>query len=916
MVYLLGEISKPFLLRLKTIGKKVNVNFLSSIFGTPLGAFVAGILVPVGVFVFTLIRKELKEALAFAVRGLLFQISPLLRAPVSAAISLREYCRLQLGADNNRWLLVPSKIADIPLDVDNMFVPLVMDRAGRSDQNYNHNTILSTEHRIRVIGDPGSGKSSLIKRLFRDACREARSSPRNARLPIMIELRKLKISENVPDEELGSWLFGVIKEAAVSVKAYSMSETFDIYAQKSGLLILLDGLDEVGTVEYPRFEIAINEFLSNISQLGTNNVVVLTMRTQFHRQVHRAYSSTLPAVFRIKPFSPSDIYDFLARWPFPGKSGDTRRIQVYQDLTDRPNLREMCTNPLVLAMYTAENHSHESPILAESRTDFYLKVTSELIIRRRLQQTGTIPGHAKLREQRERILGNLAFEHLLNSTEPANSINWERALAVTVEVTGCADSEAEIRFRELAKDTGLITEEKPSESFRFIHLTFCEFLAAYEAVRGREGGWERLLSAHKEFTSSSDVSLRTRLHEVIPFASALILPRSRQISALDELLDLGDRELVVRSLFETKLYEHEAWKLTADRERDELLSTPEDKWDEEWLQRLHTFNVMVRDASQSAVHVHHAVTVNIGEFYQTLLTKQRNSLEQLVSAYAKSDAAAAFNFAELSGFDLSERMPEIVIQNCDQPPFFALVRQRATEAPTSRWIHLLAESALRYSVVAVWLRTAEGIPQWQEITRKLPQRQRWYCKTLCRETPLTQCITLAVNCRTGNAGLSLISCLRRIPAPTLRVVHNAVQIVGNVLNLAGFACYFVVVSYIGEWNTVSRYLIATIVFVVAGSLVHHIFGVWQRVYRFVLLDYPPATTKSPANTLHIYLLMFLGGHTMASEKLRAFRGDLLSYDEQLFRNKGSFGYKLMVKESVRDALEELAHYRHGSVLRQ
>ena len=55
----------------------------------------------------------------------------------------------------------------------------------------------------------------------------------------------------------------------------------------------------------------------------------------------------------LKSFSPSDIYEFLTRWPF--KTKKTLHItRIYNELTDRPTLREMCTNPLILAMYVAE----------------------------------------------------------------------------------------------------------------------------------------------------------------------------------------------------------------------------------------------------------------------------------------------------------------------------------------------------------------------------------------------------------------------------------------------------------------------------------------------------------------------------------------------------------------------------------
>jgi hypothetical protein len=57
---------------------------------------------------------------------------------------------------------------------------------------------------------------------------------------------------------------------------------FDAYAITNGLLIVLDGLDEISTTLYPRAESAINGLSEELAKLGENNIIILTMRTQFH----------------------------------------------------------------------------------------------------------------------------------------------------------------------------------------------------------------------------------------------------------------------------------------------------------------------------------------------------------------------------------------------------------------------------------------------------------------------------------------------------------------------------------------------------------------------------------------------------------------------------------------------------------
>ena len=121
--------------------------------------------------------------------------------------------------------------------------------------------------------------------------------------------------------------------------SYSMDDVFDIYASASGLLVMLDGLDEVSTTEYPRMSTAINGLSQKLGQTGDRNIIILTRRIQFHQQVRTEYQVEFPNVVSLKPFSPSDIYEFLSRWPF-AEERDQKVARIFSTLTDRPTLRD------------------------------------------------------------------------------------------------------------------------------------------------------------------------------------------------------------------------------------------------------------------------------------------------------------------------------------------------------------------------------------------------------------------------------------------------------------------------------------------------------------------------------------------------------------------------------------------------
>jgi hypothetical protein len=510
-----------------------------------------------------------------------------------------------------------------------------------------------------------------------------------------------------------------------AAQVYRMRDCFDTYATPNGLFVILDGLDEVSKQQYPKVRLALEGLSLRLSNTSEKNILLLTMRTQFYQQVKDDFRNSIGHALFIRPFTPTDIYEFLSRWPSRSTSS-VAVAEIYADLTDRPTLREMCTNPLVLSMYVAEIESSGAVFTPESRTDFYRRVTDELVVRRRLQQTGRVPAPGKLQEQRERILGKLAYEHLLNSSQPSNSLRWADAIRVTREVLNCNEGTGEATFREIARETGLISEERKDESLRFIHLTFCEFLAAVEAIQGQKDGWRSLIRAHIRFQSDANPQTHTRLLELIPFAAGLVT-RVRRTSLVQEVADLGNMRLLARCFLETKSYEHEAWPAFVEAVQSRLLTIPSGQWTEESLRDLQLFYVVVRDQQQCADYSPSMAPFDARAFFEALVSRQQDQLSTLFRTFAFQDAAAAFRLADACGLDLLKSSPEVIVSNCDQPAFLEIVIARALreERTTRDWAIVLSEAALRSRPVARSLDKMALNDQLERLIRPLPRRFRW-----------------------------------------------------------------------------------------------------------------------------------------------------------------------------------------------
>jgi hypothetical protein len=431
------------------------------------------------------------------------------------------------------------------------------------------------------------------------------------------------------------------------------------------------------------------------------------MRIQYYQQVQDQLIDDYPQIAYLRPFKPNEIYTFLTRWPF-NEHQERNITRIYADLTDRPTLRAMCSNPLVLAMYVANDQTLAPGEVPESRTEFYRSVVNELLVLRRRRQDLVRGPSRALREQREEILGELAYRNLIDATQPANSLAWVDALKIAMRVWGINEPEAEARFRTLETETGIIAEERISESFQFIHLTFCEFLAAVECASNQKR-WRELLKAYQDFALSSESNLVGRLIEVIPFALAS-MTRAERPRALNEITSLDDREVLGRCFLETQLYDHEEWSNYVSAETEYLTREGISHRDEKWLRRLHLFSVVLRDARSWMDQVAgRPVGPELDGLLPSIIGSNREALEEVFSLYASQDAPAAFRLAESVGVDMLDDYRSILISSCQEPPFLALAMERAWGAAASRntWLIILAEAALRYRNVAHKLRGSQ-----------------------------------------------------------------------------------------------------------------------------------------------------------------------------------------------------------------
>ncbi len=694
----------------------------------PMTAALSAVVLPIGYFLIRRLVKFLKEHASELLDAVFFAVGRVFRTALMRRVSLRRYCRTLLGKSGSRYLAVPGRTS-VFLETDSVFVPLRFSKKLGSQNLLRE--VSSKGLRVRIIGDPGSGKSSLVKKMFRQMLSQGLHGHPQHKLPIMLELKTFS-PPDLAEDLLGEWAYGELRRSVAAVEGFEMEKLFDVYAFGRGVVVLLDGLDEVASDVYPRVATAILELSKLLENKSDGNSVVLTMRSQFHQQIGEHFDDGFPMVVQIQPFTPSGVYRFLSNWPFDDDH-EAHVTRLYSELADRPTLREMCSNPLVLAMYVASDvegrHDGGAP---DTRTAFYSNVVEELLVRRRSRQLG---GQARsmLREQRETILGRLARDNIADPAQPANSLSWSKAIEVVRDVLQASAEVAEVEFLRILNETGVISEERPRESFRFIHLTFCEFLAAREFAQGITGGWQALRDLQKAFAKSSQAQLRSRLVEVIPFCVAS-MHRSERTDALVGLAPFVESETLGRCFLETQTYDLALWADYRASEEEALESTPSDRWDEDWLRRLHLFSVVLSDEAEWRVLFNREDDGHKDEFFAALIQSDKSRLSRVFVTFARTDAPAAFRLADAVGMDLVAERPGLIIASFDDPAFRSLAIQKfealrpvtQNTKKLEQWSIVLAHAGMTSEFIADELADRDPTPLQTRVNGSLADSSRWY----------------------------------------------------------------------------------------------------------------------------------------------------------------------------------------------
>jgi predicted NACHT family NTPase len=185
---------------------------------------------------------------------------------------------------------------------------------------------------LMVLGGPGAGKSTFLRRMGLEALKGKKGNFKHACIPVFIELKKFNTGEINIEKEIAE---------EFRICGFPSHEEFTAKALEQGkLLILLDGLDEVPT---ERMNEAIRQ-IQNFVDLHDQNRFITSCRVAANRQNFRRFTDV-----EMADFDDAQIEKFITNW---FRSEPQTGEDCWQKLNneEHKSAKELTQTPLLLTL--------------------------------------------------------------------------------------------------------------------------------------------------------------------------------------------------------------------------------------------------------------------------------------------------------------------------------------------------------------------------------------------------------------------------------------------------------------------------------------------------------------------------------------------------------------------------------------
>ncbi|MFM9048235.1 MAG: NACHT domain-containing protein, partial [Cyanobium sp.] len=339
------------------------------------------------------------------------------------------------------------------------------------------------EHKhLVILGDPGSGKSSLLRYL---AVRWAQHSD-TSHIPLLIELRQYIRSKQ--GDECKDFL-DFVHRGSQWVGHLDQLELVS-WLEQGKVILLLDGLDEI--VDRPLRGMVIKQ-IHSFTQRFSAITILITSRVHDYGSAIQELSHAGFFHYRLEDLDLGQIKDFLERWHEatygPGIEKYHKRERLLAAIGRSKAIQELAANPLLLTLMAILNRAQELP---RDRTHLYEKASEVLLhqwdVEAKLLHSlklKSYPIEISFRDKRA-MLRRVAFAMQNSNKGLAGNVISHDALHAClkeflqqVKEAPNAPSIADLMIEQL-RERNFVLCFLGGDQYGFVHRTFLEYYCASE----------------------------------------------------------------------------------------------------------------------------------------------------------------------------------------------------------------------------------------------------------------------------------------------------------------------------------------------------------------------------------------------------------------------------------------------------
>ncbi|TRU20355.1 MAG: NACHT domain-containing protein [Microcystis aeruginosa Ma_MB_S_20031200_S102] len=325
--------------------------------------------------------------------------------------------------------------------------------------------LANQEQYLMVLGDPGMGKSTFLRKVGLEALKGNKDSYQHSLTPVLLELKNFKENEiNIQ---------ALIEEEFKICGFPNVEKNISNKLEKGELLILLDGLDEVPTANVNNVIEKIKDFVDR----HYKNRFILSCRTAARTHLQRFTD------IEIVEFDDQQIQSFIEHWfssELDRKNETAKNCWELLQKEEYKSAKELAHTPLLLTFLCLVYDENQS--FPTNRSRLYQDALRILLEKwsaeKRLPNRGLVYENLSI-EQEEILLSEIAYQNFvadklfLEKREVVKQIKDH--LKQNLNAPQHLDGEKVLKTIEI--EQGILVE-RARDVYSFSHLTLQEYLTA------------------------------------------------------------------------------------------------------------------------------------------------------------------------------------------------------------------------------------------------------------------------------------------------------------------------------------------------------------------------------------------------------------------------------------------------------